>query len=132
MEILCDLLWFTCVRTVLRVSLCCRNERQVSSCSCFKLCKINKIGSIVGHTLEETAALFDDDEEPTDLSSMGGSAAAIGIRLTTVVSVVDGDSEMMTENLTLDKREEYYKMMKRYQDTDNTTSSTGVHTTGVY
>lgn len=58
---------------------------------------------------------------------MAGAAAAMSIRLTTVVDVVvDGEIESSGRHSSTDKQGEYYHMKKRYQDSDSTSSSTGM------
>ncbi|PPQ98744.1 lactose permease [Panaeolus cyanescens] len=77
-----------------------------------------------GRTLEETAALFDGDEQPHDLVAMGGEAASMTMRMSRgIVLTAEHDASMQQEQ----EKSEYYEMKKRYRDSDITASSTDVH-----
>jgi MFS family permease len=74
-----------------------------------------------GRTLEETAALFDGDEQPHDLVAMGGEAASMTMRMSRgIVLTTEHDVSEHREP----EKNEYYEMKKRYRDSDGTASST--------
>ncbi|KAF9475387.1 general substrate transporter [Pholiota conissans] len=83
-----------------------------------------------GRTLEETASLFDGNEKSTDLAAMGGVAATMSIRLTTVVDVVvDGDLVTSIDTHSSTEKQgsgDYYQLKRQYQsDSDSTSSNSG-------
>ncbi|KAJ3507015.1 hypothetical protein NLJ89_g6538 [Agrocybe chaxingu] len=77
-----------------------------------------------GRTLEETAALFDGEEQPRDLVSMAGEAAQMSMRMSR--GMVLQEQEVCEQKTVEDRREEYYEMKKRYRDSDGTASSTEI------
>ncbi|PPQ69312.1 hypothetical protein CVT25_005913 [Psilocybe cyanescens] len=84
-----------------------------------------------GRTLEETASLFDGDEQQADLVSMGGVAANMTMRLSQ--GVIPSESEIQIRERerereqSEDKVNEYYEMKKRYRNSDMTTSSSDLY-----
>ncbi|KXN84749.1 Lactose permease [Leucoagaricus sp. SymC.cos] len=68
-----------------------------------------------GRTLEETAALFDGDEQQHDLMAMGGEAATMTMSRG-VVGVHQGeDSEPKQERIPTKEYPEYYELQNRQQ-----------------
>ena len=80
-----------------------------------------------GRTLEETAALFDGDEQPLDLVAMGGVAADMSMRLSRDIVTEprrDRDDDYEIPQLrSQEKQEEYYEVKRRYRDSDATASA---------
>jgi len=79
-----------------------------------------------GRTLEETAALFDGDEQTHDLTNMAGEAANMTMRISRGITLPQGD-----DPLGGDKKDEYYEMKKRYRDSDITASSTDLNSRAI-
>jgi len=80
--------------------------------------------SIPGRTLEETAALFDGEEQPADLVAMGGDAADIAVRLSRGVVLPEPEEPASPYQ---EKRMEYYELKKRYRESDTTATSSDLH-----
>ncbi|KAF8183951.1 hypothetical protein BJ912DRAFT_539565 [Pholiota molesta] len=87
-----------------------------------------------GRTLEETAALFDGDEQPLDLIAMGGVAADMSMRLSRgVISEPrrerDRDNEYGANQIrSHEKQGEYYEVKRQYRDSASASaSSTDFH-----
>jgi len=82
-----------------------------------------------GRTLEETAALFDGDEQTHDLTNMAGEAANMTMRMSRGVVLPTADSLSRED----DKRDDsdYYEMKKRYRDSDITASSTDLNSRAI-
>lgn len=72
-----------------------------------------------GRTLEETAALFDGDEQPQDLAVMGGEAAVMTQRM----SRIHGISIRVETTAVEERKEEYYEMKKRHRESDTDCST---------
>ncbi|KAF8968145.1 general substrate transporter [Flammula alnicola] len=71
-----------------------------------------------GRTLEETAALFDGDEQPLDLIAMGGEAANMTMQINQSVALPGSNSQ---QKMAV-RQEEYYEMKRRFRDSDITAS----------
>ncbi|KJA26307.1 hypothetical protein HYPSUDRAFT_1065514 [Hypholoma sublateritium FD-334 SS-4] len=83
-----------------------------------------------GRTLEETAALFDGDEQPADLVNMGGVAADMSMRLSRHIVTEPRrtvEFEALNHTKTQEKQEEYYDLKRRNRDSDATASSSDFH-----
>ncbi|KAF8910671.1 hypothetical protein CPB84DRAFT_1764320 [Gymnopilus junonius] len=84
-----------------------------------------------GRTLEETAALFDGDDQQQDIAVMGGQAADMTSRLSRGAVLPETLPELERETRPIsdseEKVNEYYEMKKRYRDSDNTGSSSNTH-----
>jgi len=74
-----------------------------------------------GRTLEETAALFDGDDQPLDLMAMGGVAADMGMRLSRGVIVSQHRAQITDLELRTQqgKEDEYYELKRRYRDSES-------------
>jgi hypothetical protein len=72
---------------------------------------------ITGRTLEETAAIFDDEYQQQDLRIMGGEAATMSMSRGVVgVNEAEGDSEHSEGRLDSPTRKEYpqyYELQNR-------------------
>lgn len=91
---------------------------------------IFKCSVISGRTLEETAALFDGDEQPADLINMGGVAADMSMRLSQHIVPEPRrtvEFEALNHTKTQEKQEEYYDLKRRNRDSDATASSSDFH-----
>ncbi|KAF8968146.1 general substrate transporter [Flammula alnicola] len=80
-----------------------------------------------GRTLEETAALFDGEEQPMDLIAMGGVAADMSMRLSRGIIVSQHDNNLDPHIKSQEKSDEYYEMRRRYRESDVTASSSDFH-----
>ncbi|KDR76241.1 hypothetical protein GALMADRAFT_225930 [Galerina marginata CBS 339.88] len=78
-----------------------------------------------GRTLEETAALFDGEEQPEDLMTMGGVAADVTMRFSRGIVLPELEPETNTRSVE-EKTNEYYEMKRRYRDSDATASTTDI------
>lgn len=82
-------------------------------------------GYCPGRTLEETAALFDGDEQPQDLAVMGGEAAGMSQRMSQIHGInIRVEATTSVHTGIEGRQEEYYEMKKRHRESDNTVSST--------
>jgi len=78
---------------------------------------INLLTFHSGKTLEETAALFDGEEEPRDLIAMGGQAADIAMKINR--DIVPSDPKSAQQKLD-DKKGRVLRIEKRNGDVNFT------------
>ena len=83
----------------------------------FQLFPLPCLPTLIGRTLEETAALFEGDDHPEDLQAMGGQAAHMSMRLSKVSFLEPAETKE-------EPRRNHYEMKKRYRVSDTTSTST--------
>lgn len=123
--VLCCVLWLAHPRALFRRLFHCGNQRYDLSLSFTR--RLLLTHAILGRTLEETAALFDGDDQQQDIAAMGGQAADVSSRLSRGVVLPELEPETRQISESAEKVNEYYEMKKRYRDSSNTGSSSHTH-----